>query len=341
MDPLTPADLDLRDFTYMPLEVLRLRDSDIAVLATGDEFRAAVLLWCAAWHQVPAASLPTDERLLANLAGYGRDLEGWRIVSGAALRGFVECSDGRLYHPVIAEKAIEAGVKRRAQRGQTAAATEARLKKLEGENGKAKDVQRDVGRNEERNDGATDQRNVVQGKGREQRGKEGKGNQKERERDPPPVSSDARSKAPEPQQSPMTLEFALTDADIAMSRELGMGDAAINSELSKFIARNMQDGVKRIDWSASWALWCQRWKERPAPTGAPGKSPPRTNASNQFNPTDEQWDAGVKLFAMSASKWSSQLGPEPGMSACRCPPEILRRNGIDPTTGLKIRETAA
>lgn len=33
----------------------RLRDSDIATKAKGDEFRCAVLLWCAAWHQVPAA----------------------------------------------------------------------------------------------------------------------------------------------------------------------------------------------------------------------------------------------------------------------------------------------
>ena len=64
-DPLVPAEVDLRDFGFMPLDVLRLRDSDLAALANGEEFKAAVLLWCAAWHQVPAASLPNDDRLLA------------------------------------------------------------------------------------------------------------------------------------------------------------------------------------------------------------------------------------------------------------------------------------
>src|SRR5262249_39444810 len=36
--PPVPADLDLRDFPFMPLDVLRLRDSDLATLASGDEF---------------------------------------------------------------------------------------------------------------------------------------------------------------------------------------------------------------------------------------------------------------------------------------------------------------
>lgn len=111
--PPVYAELDLRDFTYMPLDVLRLRDSDIAILTSGEEFRAAVMLWCAAWHQVPASSLPNDDRLLASLAGFGRDIEGWKAVREAALRGFVLCSDGKLYHTVIAEKATEADNKRR------------------------------------------------------------------------------------------------------------------------------------------------------------------------------------------------------------------------------------
>lgn len=111
-EPMTPPDCDLRDFGFMPLDVSRLRDSDLAAEATGDEFRAAVLLWCASWHQVPAASLPNDERSLAHLSGYGRDVKGWRKVSSGALRGFMLCSDGRLYHALIAEKAAEAWASR-------------------------------------------------------------------------------------------------------------------------------------------------------------------------------------------------------------------------------------
>lgn len=106
--PLVPAEVDLRGMPFMPLDVNRLRDSDLSISATGDEFRAAVLLWCASWNQVPAASLPSDDKTLAAYAGYGRDLKGWRKVKDGALRGFVSCSDGRLYHPVVAEKAMEA-----------------------------------------------------------------------------------------------------------------------------------------------------------------------------------------------------------------------------------------
>jgi len=92
----------------MPLDVARLRDSDFATEVSGDEFRAALLLWCASWHQKPAASLPDNDASLAKYAGYGRDQRAWKRVRVGALRGFSLCDDGRLYHAVIAEKAVEA-----------------------------------------------------------------------------------------------------------------------------------------------------------------------------------------------------------------------------------------
>jgi hypothetical protein len=106
--PLVDAKIELRDFPFLPLDVVRLRDSELAISATGDEFRAAVLLWCASWHQKPAASLPNDDKTLAAYAGYGRDIDGWKGIREGALRNFVECADGRLYHQVLAEKAIDA-----------------------------------------------------------------------------------------------------------------------------------------------------------------------------------------------------------------------------------------
>jgi len=109
-DPLTPPGCDLSDFQYMELDVRRLRDSKFSAKVSGEAFRAGILLWCAAWHQVPAASLPDDDIELANLAGYGRVVKEWKKVRDDALHGFVKCSDGRLYHKVIAEKAITAVV---------------------------------------------------------------------------------------------------------------------------------------------------------------------------------------------------------------------------------------
>ncbi len=106
--PLLPADVDLADFAFMPLDVRRLRDSRISSVVTGEEFRCAVLLWCAAWHQKPAASLPDDDVELAQLAGFGRAIGEWKVVREGALYGWIKCSDGRLYHSVVAEKAMEA-----------------------------------------------------------------------------------------------------------------------------------------------------------------------------------------------------------------------------------------
>lgn len=104
-DPLTPADCDLRGLPFIPLDAQRLLDSDLFALSTGDEFKAAVALWCKSWFQVPAASLPNDDRILAHLSGAGA---GWKKLREIALRNWILCSDGRLYHPVVAEKALEA-----------------------------------------------------------------------------------------------------------------------------------------------------------------------------------------------------------------------------------------
>lgn len=106
--PLVPAHINLRGLRYMPVDVVRLRDSDGAATSSGEGFRCALLLWCAAWHQLPAASLPDDDKVLANLVGMGRSPKDWRKIRAEALRNWIKCDDGRFYHPVVAEKAIEA-----------------------------------------------------------------------------------------------------------------------------------------------------------------------------------------------------------------------------------------
>jgi len=125
--PLAHADLDLRDFAYMPLDVVRLRDSDLAASSTAEEFRAAVLLWCASWHQIPAGSLPDDDMVLSRLAGFGRVVNEWREHKVGALRNWIKCVDGRLYHPTVSSKANEAWEAKQKQRERTAAARAARL----------------------------------------------------------------------------------------------------------------------------------------------------------------------------------------------------------------------
>lgn len=115
-EPLTPADCDLRDFQFMPLDCSRLRDSKLVSHVPPAQCFFAVILWCASWHQIPAASLPDDDIELARLAGFGFVVKEWRKVKGGALYGWVKCSDGRLYHPVVAEKARDAWQAKHEQR---------------------------------------------------------------------------------------------------------------------------------------------------------------------------------------------------------------------------------
>lgn len=91
---------------WMPLDTTRLLDSTLYDKAPGDAFKAAVGLWCKAWWQQPAASLPNDDQALAKMIGVSP--QKWRTVKEWALHGFVLCTDGRFYHPIIAEKAREA-----------------------------------------------------------------------------------------------------------------------------------------------------------------------------------------------------------------------------------------
>jgi len=112
--PLTPPDCDLRSsgMLFMPLDVGRLMDSDLFAIANGEEFKAAMALYAKSWMQVPAASLPNDDRVLAHLAG-GFTPRRWQKIKAVALRGWILCTDGRLYHPVIAELAHDAWEKSR------------------------------------------------------------------------------------------------------------------------------------------------------------------------------------------------------------------------------------
>lgn len=122
-EPLTPTDCDLSDFAFMPLDVQRLFTSDTWILGSSDEKVAALTLWARSWHQVPAASLPDNDRILAHLSGAGT---AWKRVREHAMRGWVKCSDGRFYHPVVAEKANDAWQKKLFHRERSRKANDAR-----------------------------------------------------------------------------------------------------------------------------------------------------------------------------------------------------------------------
>jgi hypothetical protein len=107
--PFTPADCDLRDFAFMPLHVARLRSSEQNSDCTPEANWAALMLWAASWHEVPAGSIPDNDQWIAKACGYvsrGTVAAEWGTVRDGALRKFVKCEAGRLYHPTVCEQAV-------------------------------------------------------------------------------------------------------------------------------------------------------------------------------------------------------------------------------------------
>ncbi|MFC3549567.1 DUF1376 domain-containing protein [Lysobacter cavernae] len=124
--PLVPAEVDLRGFNFMPLDVRRLLTSRTWIEAADNPriAHASMCLWAESWHQVPAASLPDSDKVLARLTMV--DLKTWKKIRSQVLAGWMKCNDGLLYHPVVAEKARDAWEHKVRQRARTKAATEAR-----------------------------------------------------------------------------------------------------------------------------------------------------------------------------------------------------------------------
>lgn len=103
-NPYSTPDCDLRGLEWMPTETVNILESDLFLQSSGDEFKAAMALIWKSWRQVPAGSLPNDDRSLAILSS----APDWTSVRTMALHNWVLCADGRLYHPIVAAKAMEA-----------------------------------------------------------------------------------------------------------------------------------------------------------------------------------------------------------------------------------------
>ncbi|MDE2106192.1 MAG: DUF1376 domain-containing protein, partial [Patescibacteria group bacterium] len=104
----------------------RLMASELVALSSHEVVAASLFLWCRAWKQRPAASLPNDDRVIAAFARL--PAAKFRRLKDEIMRGFVKCSDGRLYHKTLAVEAMRAFEKKMAFQRKRAADNE-RLKK--------------------------------------------------------------------------------------------------------------------------------------------------------------------------------------------------------------------
>lgn len=117
--PPIPPDCDITGLPYMQWHVHRFLTSDLVARCSPVEGWAAVLLWNRAWERTPPGSLPDDDAQLARLVAYAMPV--WRKARSVAMRHWTLCSDGLLYHPVVAEQVLEAWLARLAKRRKSAA----------------------------------------------------------------------------------------------------------------------------------------------------------------------------------------------------------------------------
>lgn len=111
--PPIPPGVDLHDFSFVPIFRTQLFRSSFHAKATDAEWRAGVTLWLKSWDQIPAGSLPDDDVELCRLAEFARNHRAWKRVKPMALHGWYKCSDGRLYHRIVAEGVLAAHLRRR------------------------------------------------------------------------------------------------------------------------------------------------------------------------------------------------------------------------------------
>lgn len=264
-EPLTPPDCDLRDFPFMPLEVSRLRDSDLASLPDAEARWANIMSWSASWHQVPAASLPDDDAALCRLLGYGRDVKTWlKVRAAGGLRGWVKCSDGRLYHPVVAEKAIDAHERKVTQRKRSKAGNEARWGRSRGDHKDEPEGSEGSGEGQETVH-ASSPSSIPQGCPSDPigapssipQGSQGTGTEtgivEKKE-------TSLRSVAP--RGSRLSPDWGPDEESRQFAVSLGLSPDAVAAQFRDYwVAKAGKDAVK-LDWSATWRGWCRREAER-------------------------------------------------------------------------------
>jgi len=260
--PLTPPECDLRDFHFMPIDIIRLFGSRFHAIANDAEWRAGVTLWLKSFHQVPAASIPADDIELTRLAELGRDIRAWEDVREVALHGWVKCADGRLYHPIVAEKALEAWEKKEKYRERSKKANAKRWGRNPDEN---QPPTRDGGDTEQQDHTGIDRRGRLEASKKETN-KESKGRPSASQVTVtgtgtvnPTDKSVGEGAAKRGTRLPP--DFAMPEDWIAWAVGEGVARATADFEAAKFVdywsAKSGREATK-VDWLATWRNWIRR-----------------------------------------------------------------------------------
>lgn len=366
--PLVPAEVDLRDFAFMPLDVARLRDSDLAASETPEACWAAVLLWSASWHQVPAGSMPDDDRWIAKHAGYaqrGKIAKEWAEVRNGALRGWIRCDDGRLYHPVVAEKAIDGW---RGKLRQRHAAEMARVKKHNQRHGTSlrcpsfedwlekgcpqghslyvpeDNTGTEGGQAEDRSGTAE---NVPRETPSKRQGEgQGQGHIEATLRSasaapPAPVDGpDGDETGPDKPKArraaALNSDWQLPPDGRAFAKRRGMSERDIDLEAERFRAYHHGKGTLMKDWAAAWRTWVLSPYRKPAsgPMASASRLPldpsdPIVDMTTGHRRRESDLLKAVEAWKENPRSWKwHELYDEPDKPNCRVPDHVLAAAGL-------------
>lgn len=308
--PMVSPEVDLRGLEWMPLFGDRLFASQTWITATAEAKIAALRLWWHAYaHEVPAASLPDDDALLADYAGYGVLIKVWLKIKPAALRGWVKCSDGRLYHSVVADLANEAWKMRERNR--------AKQKRWR---------DRNPSHNHEGDGNETVTDGLTKGVTKPSRyaGQDRTGQDRTKESKKPPEESGPGSGRAEGFSG---KAIRLTAAQMAQCREV--------YPLADLTARLTVYDVKFIEKGDPIPVALSRvlaWLSRDAPRQkaveeSAAKAPPRAPLAEIGGETVAAYDSPwpQRMAGWRKSKfWIPDWGPRPGEPDCRVPKELLK-----------------
>lgn len=315
--PPIPSDVDCRDLDGFMLNAERLMASELWALSNGEEFKAAFALWCRAWKQLPAASLPDDDRTLAAFSGAG---SRWRKVKEMALRGFVKCSDGRLYHMVLAPEALKAYTSKVAFQRKRETDAE-RLKKWRQDQ---RETQTET-RSKYKPETESETRFVAEGQGQGQ----------VIIRDKIITSSSASVAGPPSADQPPNAAMIDLDFVKEILATLGKPEGNLVNEIATpprwraagytpaeirqaaEIARARQQNVRNLKYLDA-IIDGLRADAIPNSSG----SKPSAPAADQKPLSEEDWRKRIATWRSSGLSWPTHWGPEPGKPGCLVPARL-------------------
>ena len=248
--------MDLRGCNRFMLDVDRLLTSELVATGSAVGCWAAVMLWCYAWKQVPPGSLPDDDKILRKFATIS--VRQWTKYRTIALRGFVKCSDGRLYHRVLCEEVNRAWDQRQKFKERSFRGNQKRWAKQPQDQWSGEQDLIQQGSNKE---SLLDPARILVGSHRRDVYVEKEERKKDRSIES--VGSVAAREA-NGTLTPLAPDWRPSKAIVEYCTGHGIEPAELAAEIETFRDHHIARGHKRADWEAELRKWLAKRRQFPA-----------------------------------------------------------------------------